>query len=155
MSSVSIRSILASLKDHLETVDGIENVKDYLYWSDDFHDLIDLEKDTDGYYHEWQIGLAGNPSNVLGSGEIEEAFSISIVFKYSLGKPDGQTYHTFIEKIDAVKKSLSVRQIDNFFISPLQVLSVSTGVARNSIPVLVCSMTLDVLISREAKTCLI
>jgi len=151
--SITIGEILAGIKAKLETLDGIENVKDYLYWSDDFHDLIDLEKDAEGYYHEWQVGLAGNPLNNLGVGEISETFSVSIVFKYSLGKPDGQTYYNFIEKIDTVKRSLSIRQIEDFFISPLQVLSVGTGVARNAIPVLVCNMTLDVLVSREVNTC--
>jgi len=58
---MSLSDIRTGLKTKLEAVTAIENVYDYIFWTDDWNTLLTFFS-KDGRPNNWQIALANSPA---------------------------------------------------------------------------------------------
>lgn len=63
---MSLSTIRAGLKTKLEAVTGIANVMDYIYWTDDWHELLTYFTQN-GRPNNWQIAVGNSPAVVRES----------------------------------------------------------------------------------------
>ncbi len=80
MSYADIRS---AVKTRLESISSLDNVHDYLIWSDDFDTLLSFYSDG-STIHEWYIGLGALPSHTVSAGDTTQQFQVSIAGIFGL-----------------------------------------------------------------------
>jgi len=90
---MSWAEIRTATKLKLESISGIENVKDYVIWTDDWNFIIQNFA-IDGRINTWMVGLANNNNNQI-EGDLHLCpYLINILAYYSI-KTDDQSSKTF------------------------------------------------------------
>ena len=97
---MSLSTIRASIKSKLESVSGVENVNDFVIWSDDWDTLLGYHV-KDGRVNTWQIGLRNMPEVVIDNGIRSTAFTFNLFGLYSMKTADA-TSKTFEEICESV-----------------------------------------------------
>lgn len=90
---MSFTDIRAGIKTKLESISGIENVNDFVIWSDDWDSLLTYFV-KDGRVNTWQIGLISAPAPVLDSELVTNVYNIGLFGLYSI-KTDQESSKTF------------------------------------------------------------
>lgn len=84
---MSLATIRTALKTKLDAVTGVENVYDYVYWTDDWQVIYDKFA-TDGRINTWMIGLANNTVNKIDVGNRTREYQFNLYAYYSLKTSD-------------------------------------------------------------------
>jgi len=80
---MSLATLSVSLVNKLNTVSGVENVFDYVYWTDDWQDIYSKFA-KDGRINTWMVGLASNPTNKIDAGNKTKIYVWNLFVYYSL-----------------------------------------------------------------------
>lgn len=88
----------------LQSVTGVENVLDYVIWTDDW-DFILNTFTKDGRVNTWMVGLANNSNNEIDGDLKIHPYLINLFAYYSL-KTDQQSSKTFEDLVLTVRDEL-------------------------------------------------
>ena len=99
---MSWAEIRTATKLKLEGITGVENVLDYVVWTDDWNTIINLFADDDGRINTWMVGLANNNENTLQSGINVYNYLINILGYYSI-KTNNQSSKTFEDIVMSIR----------------------------------------------------
>lgn len=107
---MSLATVRTAIKTKLDAITGIENVYDYVYWTDDWQVVYDnFAKDS--RINCWFIGLASRDPSVVSSGTVERQRVFNFFAYYSL-KSSNQSSITLENLVDTVcnefEESLSI-----------------------------------------------
>lgn len=98
---MSLATIRTALKTKLDAITGVENVYDYLYWTEDWQTIYDnFAKDS--RINCWFIGLANREPSKITSGIVSRR-RIFDCFAYYSFKSEDQTSITFENLLDLVQ----------------------------------------------------
>ena len=97
---MSLSTIRTAIKSKLELVTDVENVKDFVIWSDKWDDLLAYFV-KDGRVNTWQIGLRSTPEVYIDNGIRETAFMFNIYGLYSM-KTENESSKVFEGITEAV-----------------------------------------------------
>ncbi len=86
---MSMGTLRVSLVNKLNTVTGVENVFDYVYWTDNWQDIY-TKFAKDGRINTWMVGLASSQPAELGAGTKTKTYLWNLFVYYSL-KSSGQS----------------------------------------------------------------
>lgn len=125
---MSIATVRTAIKTKLDTITGIENVYDYVYWTEDWQVIYDNFA-KDGRINCWFIGLAKRIPSVISSGTTDRERTFNFFNYYSL-KSSNQSSIAFENLIDLVCNEFE------------ESLSITTALTSNSIELLSVDSTL-------------
>ncbi len=98
---MSLSSIRSALKTKLDAITGIENVFDYVYWTDDWQTIYDnFAKDS--RINCWFIGLTSRESSEITNGIISREYTFDLFAYYSF-KSSNESSKSFEALLDAVQ----------------------------------------------------
>jgi len=98
---MSWSDIRTATKLKLESVSGVENVLDYVVWTDSWQDIMDLFE-KDGRINTWMVGLGNNNLNELDAGLRNSTYIINIFAYYSI-KTSNESSKTFEDLVMTVR----------------------------------------------------
>ena len=110
---MSYSTIRAAVKTKLESITGIENVHDYVIWSDDWDTLLS-NFSADNKIQEWYIGLGGVPDNTVSAGDKKQGFTVNIYGLYGMhtATESSKLFEDLImDVIDAFSTSFNVLEL--------------------------------------------
>lgn len=106
MSSVSaIRSAIAT---RLDAVSGVENVNDYVIWTDEWETILQKFA-IDGRINTWGVGLGAPSSSVFGRDMVTNTWQFNMFFLYSV-KTDQKSSQQFEGIIDNVIREFAANK---------------------------------------------
>jgi hypothetical protein len=71
-----------AIVNKLLTVSGVENVFDYVYWTDNWQDIY-TKFAAGGRINTWMVGLASNPENEIDAGNRTKTYVWNLFVYYS------------------------------------------------------------------------
>ena len=102
---MSVSSIRTDIVTKLTPVPGVENVKDFIIWSDDWRDIVNRFS-ADGRMHTWMVGLANSNRNIFKAGALQRFYLWNVVAYYSI-KTVNKSSQVFENLIEAVMNEFS------------------------------------------------
>lgn len=125
---MSLATVRTAIKTKLDAITGIENVYDYVYWTDDWQTIYDnFAKDS--RINCWFIGLASRIPSVVSSGTTDRERTFNFYHYYSL-KSSSQSSIAFEALLDLVCNEFE------------ESLSIATALTSNSIELISTDSTL-------------
>lgn len=97
---MSLATIRSGIKTKLETLTDVNNVLDYVVWTEDWETIF-TKFSKDGRLDTWMIALSNTPQHIISSGDKNITWLFNIVGYYSIKTDDesSKAFETIIETI--------------------------------------------------------
>ena len=97
---MSLATIRSGIKTKMETLTDVENVLDYVVWTDDWQVIYDKFEEG-GRLDTWMIGLNNTPQHIVSSQDKNITWLFNLVGYYSIKTSDesSKAFETIIETI--------------------------------------------------------
>lgn len=125
---MSLNTVRTALVAKLDAVTGIENVYDYVYWTDDWQ-AIYSQFAKNGRINTWMVGLGSNVGNRVERGLVYKPYIFNLFAYYSL-KTSNQSSKVFENLCDSVVNEFLVSRsfLAKTTINIASLVSVENGV---------------------------
>lgn len=154
MSDIGIAEIKAAVKSGIIDSDpaNIENVYEYVFWSDNIEDVYDRLKDDDGNLQRWMIGWSSSPATVRKGGIVEERYTINVFGLFGI-RQDNTSSETFEGLVEKIKKYFSKRDsVLNYTKHlPPTIVGIENTTYRNQYPIHACQIQLTFIVNNDSE----
>lgn len=103
---MSLATIRSGIKSQMETLSGINNVLDYVVWTDDWQTIYSLFEE-DGRIDTWMIGLKSTPAHNIGAQDKNITWAFNLVGYYSI-KTDNESSKAFETNVETILNGFGV-----------------------------------------------